>query len=45
MPHIQDIFNVLITFTNWNHKGPIHLGHRTVMVDEFLGSPLCGTFI
>jgi len=45
MPHIQETFNVLLTSTPRNHKGPIHLGFRTAMVDEFLVIPLCGTFL
>jgi hypothetical protein len=31
--------------TPCNHKGPTHLGFRTAVVDEFLVTPLCGTFL
>jgi len=45
MPHIQDVFNVLLTSAPWNNEGPIHLGFRTAMVDEFLVTHFCGTFL
>jgi len=45
MPHIPDLFNVLLTSTPLNHKGSTHLGSRNAIVVEFLIIPLCVTFL